>query len=332
MKVNNRTSPSFRWHNATQFLGALNDNMFRWLTVFFLIGLLGDENAPKVTSITGAVFVAPFLLFTAPAGVLADRFSKRNIIVIAKIAELAVMTIGLTAFYFHSMTGIYVVLFLMCTQSAFFGPCKYGIIPELVEAEKISRANSFLEGLTYLSIVVGTALTPMLVEAVRPTLVLAALACVVIAAAGLWTSLRIGHTAPRVTGETMSLFFVKDLWNALRQVRHDRHLILAIFAAAYFMLVGGFAQMSLIPYGIEVCGFTDTQSGYLFLIAAVGIGIGSYLAGRISARSAEIGIIPIGAVGMSIAAVGLGLARYVLSTVPGWGWRGMSCRRYRAGD
>lgn len=320
MKLNNRTSPSFRWHNATQFLGALNDNMFRWLTVFFLIGMLGEENAPKVMSFTGIVFVIPFLLFTAPAGVLADRFSKRDIIVLAKIAELAVMTLGLAAFYVHSIPGVYVVLFLMCTQSAFFGPCKYGIIPELVETEKISRANSFLEGLTYLSIVIGTAITPLLVDAVRPMFAVAALACVAIAAAGVWTSRRIGPVAPRVTGETMSLFFVKDLWHALRQVRHDRYLILAILAAAYFLLIGGFAQMSLIPYGMEVCGFTDTQSGYLFLIAAVGIGIGSYLAGRISARSVEIGIIPIGAVGMAVTAMVLGLWRYVLSAAPDyWG-------------
>ena len=150
VKLENRTSPSFRWHNATQFLGALNDNVFRWLTAFFLISLAGEAFTPQVMSKTGIVFVIPFLLFTAPAGVLADRFGKRDIIVIAKAAEFGIMVMGVAAFYFQSTWGLYTALFLMCTQSAFFGPCKYGIIPELVKTETISRANSFLEGLTYL--------------------------------------------------------------------------------------------------------------------------------------------------------------------------------------
>ena len=316
MNTDNRTSPSFRWHNATQFLGALNDNIFRWLMVFFLIGLLGDEHAQRITSLTGLVFVIPFLLFTAPAGVLADRFSKRTIIVLVKWAELTVMLLALAAFYFNSRYGIYGVLFLMCTQSAFFGPCKYGIIPELVEREKVSRANSYLEGLTYLSIVIGTAAAPFLASMVRPDFVLAALVCVVIAVVGLWTSIHIQRTAPRVTGETMSLFFVKDIHRALQAVWHDRQLILAIFAAAYFLLVAGFAQIGMIPYGMNDLGLTDTQSGYLFLFAAIGIGLGSCLAGRISRRTVEIGLIPIGALGMALMATGLGVARHIVAVAP----------------
>ena len=319
MKLENRTSPSFRWHNATQFLGALNDNVFRWLTAFFLISLAGEAFTPQVMSKTGIVFVIPFLLFTAPAGVLADRFGKRDIIVIAKAAEFGIMVMGVAAFYFQSTWGLYTALFLMCTQSAFFGPCKYGIIPELVKTETISRANSFLEGLTYLSVVLGSALTPWLAKQFEPEYARAAIICVVLAGIGVATSLRIERTAPRVTGEAMSLFFVKDIWHALRQIRHDRYLILAILASAYFMLLGGFAQLNLIQYGMEVCQFTYIQSGYLFLVAAVGIGIGSYLAGRISARSVEIGIIPIGAVGMAAMAIGLGLIRYILSATPQWG-------------
>ncbi len=162
-----KMSQSFNWHNATQFLGALNDNVFRWLLVFFLIGLVGKENAASVTSKTGAVFVIPFLVFTPLAGVLADRFSKRTIIVLAKLAELVLMFAGTAMFYLDYQTGMYVVLFLMCTQSAFFSPCKYGIIPELVHKDQISRANSFLEGMTYLAIVVGTAFAPGLAQLLR---------------------------------------------------------------------------------------------------------------------------------------------------------------------
>lgn len=320
MEINtHKMNRSFDWHNATQFLGALNDNVFRWLMAFFLIGLLGQSQTAAIMAKTGLVFVIPFLLFTAPAGVLADRFSKRTIIVMAKFAELVVMVLGLLAFYFQSAWGVYMALFLMCTQSAFFGPCKYGIIPELVRTEQLSRANSFLEGLTYLSIVLGSAFTPWLAEQFRPTYAAASTVCVAIALVGFLTSLQIERTTPRVVGESMSWFFAKDIWHALRLVRHDKDLILAILGAAYFMLVGGFAQMSLIPYGMEVCQFGDTQSGYLFLIAAVGIGIGSYLAGRLSGRSVEMGIIPLGAAGMALMSMALGGVKYVLPTTSGLG-------------
>ena len=307
MTTDNKMSRSFDWHNATQFLGALNDNVFRWLMVFFLIGLLGDDKASSVTSLTGVVFVVPFLLFTPLAGVFADRFSKRDIIVKAKIAELVLMIAGWIVFTTQFAMGIYIVLFLMCTQSAFFGPCKYGIIPELVHKDQISKANSFLEGMTYLSIVIGTAFAPWLANFLDRNFMWASLSCVVFAAVGLLTSLRIGRTQPVSTDEKLSeQFSISEISRVLKTVWTDKYLLMTVLASAYFMLLGGFSQINMIPYGMEVCNFTDMQSGYLFLIAAVGIGIGSWLAGKLSGRSVEFGIVPMGAVGMAVTAVGLG--------------------------
>jgi acyl-[acyl-carrier-protein]-phospholipid O-acyltransferase/long-chain-fatty-acid--[acyl-carrier-protein] ligase len=307
LTIDNKMSHSFDWHNATQFLGALNDNIFRWLMVFFLIGLLGDDKASSVTSLTGVVFVVPFLMFTPLAGVIADRFSKRNIIVITKLAELALMVAGWIVFTTHFAMGIYLVLFLMCTQSAFFGPCKYGIIPELVHKDQISKANSFLEGMTYLSIVIGTAFAPWLANLLNRNFMWASLSCVVIAVAGVLTSLRIGRTQPVSSGEKLSeQFSISEISHVLKTIWTDKYLLMTVLASAYFMLLGGFSQINMIPYGMEVCNFTDMQSGYLFLIAAVGIGIGSWLAGKLSGRSVEFGIVPMGAVGMAVTASGLG--------------------------
>ncbi len=311
-----KMSPSFNWHNMTQFLGALNDNVFRWLLVFFLINMLGDDKVAAVTSKTGAVFVIPFLIFTPFAGVVADRFSKRNIIVITKFAELALMVLGLFAFYSGLERGIYIVLFMMCSQSAFFGPCKYGIIPELVKQDQISRANSFLEGMTYLAIVIGTAFAPWLADLLEPNFTLASVSCVVIAIAGLLTSFRIGKTQPMSTGETLAeQFSVKEASRIVKTIKSDKYLLMTVIASAYFMLLGGFAQINMIPFGMEVCGYTYIKSGYLFLIAAVGIGIGSWLAGKLSGRSVEFGIVPMGAVGMAVMSIGLGLMGYL--TDPG---------------
>ncbi|MHC5162919.1 MAG: MFS transporter, partial [Planctomycetota bacterium] len=308
MKIETKMPRSFNWHNATQFLGALNDNVFRWLLVFFLINLLGDDKAAAVSSKTGAVFVVPFLLFTPLAGIVADRFSKRNIIVITKFAELVLMVLGLLAFYSGMQWAVYTVLFLMCTQSAFFGPCKYGVIPELVHKDQISRANSFMEGMTYLAIVIGTALAPWLADSLKLNFTLASAICVLFAAVGLLASFRIEKTPPMAANETLAeQFSIAELSRVLKTIRGDKYLLMTVLASAYFMLLGGFAQINMIPFGMEVCGYTFIKSGYLFLIAAIGIGVGSYWAGKLSGRSVEFGIVPMGAIGMAVSAIILGL-------------------------
>ena len=302
-----KLSRSFDWHNATQFFGALNDNVLRWLIVFFLIGIFGPDKSANVTSMTGIIFVVPFLLFTPWAGVLADRFSKRNIIVITKFVELVLMILGTIMFARGSVVGIYIVLFLMCAQSAFFGPCKYGIIPELVHREQISKANSFIEGLTYLSIVVGTAFAPWLAEAIGRNFTLASLSCIALAMIGFITSTQIEKTPVQSDSTEKQELFFKDIWVTLKQIKGDKDLILAMLASAYFMLLGGFSQMNMIPYGGQVCNYSDTQRGYLFLMAAVGIGLGSWLAGKLSGKTVEFGIVPIGAIMMAVTLIWLGL-------------------------
>ncbi len=311
-----KLSRSFDWHNATQFLGALNDNIFQGLMIFFLIGLLGADKKADINAMAGIIFVVPFLLFVPAAGVLADRFSKRNIIVLAKAAELVIMILGCVVFYYNFPMGIWAVLFLMCTQSAFFGPCKYGIIPELVHRDHIARANSYLESMTYLSIVIGAAAGPILAKLSGRNFALAGLACVAVAAAGFLTSTRIAKTKPAGEKSQASLLFVKDVWSTLQQVRGDRQLMLTIWASAYFMLIGGFAKINLIPYGMEVCGYSDIDSGFLFVMAAVGIGIGCWLAGKLSGRTVEMGIVPLGAIGMAASSIGLGMVSPAGGAVP----------------
>jgi acyl-[acyl-carrier-protein]-phospholipid O-acyltransferase/long-chain-fatty-acid--[acyl-carrier-protein] ligase len=301
-----RLGTSFGWFNATQFLGALNDNIFKLLTILFLIRLQGKEAASNITALAGAVFVVPFLLFMATAGKLADRFSKRNIIVWAKAAEVVVMAIGCAAFLSQSVFGLYCVLFLMAAQSAFFAPAKYGIVPELVKSEQLSRANGLLEALTYLAIVIGTALGPFLSQTTGGRFALTGIVCVAIAILGLAASLFISRTPAIGTAGPVSLFFLRDIWRTLRDIRGDRDLLLAVIASAYFLLMGGFTYSNLIPYGIKHLGLSETQSGYLFVITAVGIGVGSFWAGRLSGRNVEFGVVPLGAIGLTLSSAGLG--------------------------
>ncbi|HIJ67384.1 MAG TPA: MFS transporter [Planctomycetes bacterium] len=302
-------SSTFRWLNITQFLGALNDNVFKLLIVLFLITLQGTDVASNVTALAGAVFVVPFLLFSAFAGKLADRFSKRNIVVLAKVAEVVVMAAGCVAFLSKSILGLYTVLFLMATQSTFFAPAKYGIIPELVESDRLSRANGLLEGLTYLAIVIGMALGPVMVQLTSGRYGLMGLICVVIAATGLITSLRITPTPAAGGGKRASLLFVRDIWRTVWSIRSHPGLLLAVIGSAYFLLIGGFIYCNLIPYGITHLGLDEVQSGYLWVAGAVGIGAGALCAGKLSGRYVEFGIIPLGALGLTLSSAGLGFTR-----------------------
>ena len=159
-----RKLSSFTYLNITQFLGALNDNIYKLLIVYFLIQLDGIEHSHWILASTGAVFVLPFLLFSASSGTLADRFSKRNIIVLTKVLELVTMLAAVFTFYFETQIGCYCVLFLLATQSAIFGPSKYGIVPELVSTDKISKANGIMTSFTFLAIILGTFLASFILD------------------------------------------------------------------------------------------------------------------------------------------------------------------------
>jgi len=140
-KLQKKQSRSFLCLNAAQFLGALNDNIYKLLTIFFLISTLGVEKSSSILSSVAALYVIPFLLFSSAAGILADRRSKQKLILGLKIIEVFLMLLALAVFYFKSTRGCYSLLFLLASHSAVFGPSKYGIIPELVEKDKITKAN-----------------------------------------------------------------------------------------------------------------------------------------------------------------------------------------------
>ncbi|ORJ58700.1 acyl-[ACP]--phospholipid O-acyltransferase [Geothermobacter hydrogeniphilus] len=306
----NQCSHGFRWLNITQFLGALNDNLFKLLLVFLIIDLQGVEAAGRVAAIAGLVFVLPFLLFSAAAGRLVDRFSKTRLIRYTKLLELAVMLLGVAAFAAASVPGLYGCLLLMALQSTLFSPAKYGIVPELVDQEQLSSANGSLEALTYLAIIGGTALAPLLPTLTGNRYGLAALVCVLAAVAGLLASYRIPPTPATGTRRQGSLLVIPDLVKALRFAREDGFLLLAVLGSAWFMLLGAFFQLNLIPYGIETLGLNQQQSGALFLVAALGIGLGSLTAGRLSGRNIEFGIVPLGTLGLTI-------ATWLLALTPG---------------
>ncbi|WP_298439419.1 acyl-[ACP]--phospholipid O-acyltransferase [Geobacter sp.] len=299
---------AFNRLNLVQALGALNDNIIKLIIVFFLIGRLGQERAATVAAIGSASFVAPFLLFSALAGSLADRFPKGRIIIGVKMLEVGIALLAVVGLLVASPPLLYGVVFLLGTHSALFAPAKYGAVPELVTREELSRANSLLEMWSFLAIVGGTALAPFLVQLAGGRHGIALLAGVGVAVAGLLAARSLPATSAAAPDRPLA-FSPLVYWRTLRGLRSDGYLLLAVIGAAYFLFVGAFCQLNLLPFGMKLLALSEEQSGYLFLAAAVGIGAGSFLAGRMSGRTVEFGVVPIGAMGLTISAL-------LLATLP----------------
>ncbi len=295
---------AFWWLNATQFLGAFNDNVFRFLIVFFLTAQATASSVireAQVVTTSAVIFVVPFLLFSHAGGVLADRYSKRQIILALKYAELLIMVAGLAALGTGQAWLLYTLLFSMCTQSALFGPSKYGIIPELVPAERLSRANGYLAACSYLAIILGTFCPTFFLHYLfRQNFHALSVFTIVISLAGVAGAHRIAGTpAARRIDSRLTPWFVADVFRTVSRLRTNRYLLLAVLALAYFLFVAAFFQQNLLLYGKQVLGIGLLPSGYLFPLAALGIGLGAVCAGRLSGRNIEIGIVPIGAIGLT---------------------------------
>ena len=276
--------------NIAQFLGVINDNVFKFLTVFLLIDLKGIHASSTILFWVGTVYVFPFLLFSSAAGVLADKISKQKLIVALKGLEVVITILGVLAFAFQSSWACYTLLFLLSFQSAIFGPPKYSIIPEIVETEKISRANGIITSFTYLAMIVGTFLASFTTQITGRNFILSASLCVAIAIGGFIASLYIPHTKPSRTQKKIKLFFLKEIYQILKFCYHNPHLLTSILSSAFFLYVGAFFQLNVIPYAVEALGLTDVGGGYLFLTVAIGIAIGAVIAGKVSKNRVEVGL------------------------------------------
>ena len=297
----------FRWLNCAQFGGALNDNFLK-LAIIYALGVWWTGKDPKeILGLVGAAFALPFLLFLGIGGNFADRFSKSKVAQVSKFFEIVVAGGAVVAFYFQSVWGLFAVAFLMSTQSAIFGPVKYGIIPELVGRSGIAKANGYIQSATYLAIIAGTLLAPAVSGLSSQNYVLMGAIAGAIAIAGWMFSLGIPRTRSSGSTRPISPLILPDLIKTLRYIHSDGFLSLAVWGSAYFSFVAGFAQLNLLSYGTEHLGLGGAESStVLFLFIAFGIGAGSLMAGKLSRRGIEFGIVPVGAGMIAICSLGLG--------------------------
>jgi acyl-[acyl-carrier-protein]-phospholipid O-acyltransferase/long-chain-fatty-acid--[acyl-carrier-protein] ligase len=293
---------SFLW---TQFLGAFNDNLFKIVVSMLAVHLVAAERAGRELSIVSAIFILPFLIFSGYAGQLADVYSKRTVLVVSKSLEIVAASIGLVAFLFGHLQLTYVSLFLIALQATFFSPAKYGILPEILPDRDLSRANGLLEMSTFVAIVLGTAVGGYLLDVSGNHVWIIGLVVVAVAIAGTATSFGIPPVEAAAPGQRIDRNPWGEIWIGVRALRRDRVLWLTVIGISYFWFLGSLLQMVVVLFGKTTMGLSDTWVGVLTAFAAIGIGAGSMAAGRLSGDKVELGLAPIGAIGMGVFAIAL---------------------------
>ena len=282
---------------AAQSLGAFNDNAFKALIALLALTTLPPERSAPLVAAAGACFVLPFILFYPLAGDLADRMRKRSLLVWLKAVEVVLMALTAVLLSTGSIAVLLGLLFLLGAHSAFFGPVKLAILPEILEEGDLSRGNGLMQMSAFFGILMGTVAAGLLMERLGGRLAWASVLFTGVAVLGLLASLLIPDPEPAAAGPLR--------WNPVSQtcdnlvaVRAMRGVWLSTVGAAYFWFLGAIFQMNVLVYGRDLMAAGPSTLSVFQVVVALGIGLGSYAAGRLSRDTVELGLVPLGAAGL----------------------------------
>lgn len=292
--------PSFLHYLTTQFITAFNDNAFK--IVVMLLALQTPETGYVDIYYIAAqlVFTLPFFMFSGYAGYFADLHPKNKVIVATKILEVFIMLLAVYFLGQENKLMLIIVLFLLSTQSVFLSPAKYGILPEWFEEEDISRANGIVELVTFIAIILGSAIGGILMQFLGEQLIIIGLILLVLAGIGLATSL--GMKTVEYSGAKRDLKASPwyEIIEGIKVLSHNKLLATTIGGISFFFAMGLAVTTNLLVFGKEVFELSELQLGLLNAAMGLGIGVGSIAAGWLSGDKIEYGLIPLGALGMTL--------------------------------
>jgi acyl-[acyl-carrier-protein]-phospholipid O-acyltransferase/long-chain-fatty-acid--[acyl-carrier-protein] ligase len=297
-----------------QFCGAFNDNAWKLMVALLGIRQLASTMAPgpefetasqTQTTLAFVIFTFPLAVVSIVAGLLADRVSKRSVIILMKAVEVLLMAAATLALWMNPAGGILplIVLAGMGVHSALFSPAKYGILAELLPHERLAAGNGQLEMWTFLAILTGTAAPGILLSLTGNAVWMAPLLLTVFALIGFSAAWTIPHVPPaRDEGGLANT--LRGAWLALAR---DRMLRLAICGAVFFWTIASLFAQNILVYAKAVLGVSDWQSGLPLMMLSIGIGIGARWVGRLSQGRVEYGLIPLGAAGVAVMLLTIGV-------------------------
>ncbi|MFA6986246.1 MAG: MFS transporter [Arenimonas sp.] len=305
----------------TAALGAFNDNVFRNAMLGLIIAMgLSVEHKALYSNLAPALFILPYFLFSATAGQIAEKYEKSALIRITTAMEIAIMSIAAIGFVLHQPIILLVVLFLTGLQSALFGPVKYSILPQVLRPEELTGGNGLIEMVTSISILLGmiTGIVLLMNADSGPTY--AAVAVIALAVTGHLVSRAIPRADAAAPGLKVSWIPVAESLAVLRLARKQPAVRNAILGISWFWFFGTVLTAQLPNYAALNLGSVDRNlTIYLLCLAlfSIGTGIGSLLCEKLSSRTVEIGLVPLGALGMTAFCVDLYFARSGVAPVSG---------------
>jgi acyl-[acyl-carrier-protein]-phospholipid O-acyltransferase/long-chain-fatty-acid--[acyl-carrier-protein] ligase len=286
---------------VVEFQNAFSDNVLKFLVTFLIVGLgFSPEKRDSLVPLVGAVFAMPFILFSMAGGFFADRFSKRNVAVTVKCAEIGIMSLALLGLWRHIIPLMLVAIFLMSTHSAIFGPTKYGMLPELLTEKKLSWGNGIFSLGTFAAVITGPVFAGTLSGTFGKNQIWSGAILIVLALFGLTLCLSVERLPAADPLKKFRANFLGDFIAQLKAIHGDRVLFLGVIGNTFLWFLGALLQPTILFYGKDILHLDDMHSGYLQASLAVGLGVGSLVAGFLSGQKIEYGLIPLGMGGLTV--------------------------------
>lgn len=286
--------------NTIQFLAAINENLYKLIAAYFLIYELGESETDTIMSYIGVLFILPFLLFSSLGGIFADKCPKNRIVIWTRLFELVTLSTAVFLFTNKEINSAYLILFLMATFSAIFGPAKYSIIPELIPPHRLLYGNSVIAAFTYLGIIIGTALPSFIIWATNSNFIAALFVSISFAFVGAVLSFFLPKTPIENSHKPIKWFIYSEIWISIKQMSNIPSLLPAVLAYSYLLFIGSFLQLNIIPYTEQTLKFSDIYGGYFFLLTAFGLGAGAFLTNYLSNGKIRLSFIPLSGLMISV--------------------------------
>ncbi len=304
---------------VTQLLGAFNDNVFRNATLVLIAFQMGlsTQEVTLYSNLAPALFILPFFLFSATAGQLAEKYEKTRIIRAVKLFEIVAMSVAAWGFYAHHVSGLLVVLFLMGLHSTVFGPIKYSILPQALHPEELVGGNGLVESGTALAILFGMMLGMSLMGVPGNGPLLASIAVLGIAVAGYAASRAIPPAPPTSPLLKINWNPITESWRVCKLCAKQRTVLNSVLGISWFWFLGTALTAQLPNYAKLHMGGGESLNLLALGVFSVGTGIGSLLCEKLSSRTVEIGLVPLGAFGVTAFGIDLYFARSGLAPSTG---------------
>ncbi|KHT61641.1 acyl-phosphate glycerol 3-phosphate acyltransferase [Photobacterium gaetbulicola] len=301
------TQQRFLPYFLTQAFGAFNDNIYKNV-LLILIAFAAPGTLPVdsdlIINLAAGLFILPFFLFSATAGVITDKYDKATIMRMVKMAEIIIMSLAAMAFISENYLMLLILLFLMGTQSAFFGPAKYALLPQHLKKEELVSGNALVETGTFLAILIGTLLAGVIANQEQATYI-AAISVVSFAIIGYLCSQGIPSAKPSNPELKFKWQPVKQTRKTLAIARKDRTVFQCILGISWFWFLGACYLTQFPNFAKLHLGGNAASVSFLLTLFSIGIAIGSLLCDRLSGHRIEPGIVPLGSMGITLFGAGL---------------------------